>query len=115
MDPITRLVKMAPTPGVMLSAPAPGQAGAPAYSNDTVYEAQAPQEYPVVGTFSNAVDAELDGTAQAIFTIRLIDMPPNVRPDFSRCRVDDTDYSIDKVRKRFWKGQLNGYTFALRL
>lgn len=115
MDPIKRLVLAAPTPGILWTSPLPGPGGAPAYSNDSVYQGEPHRQYPVLGVFSNAVDRELDGSAQAIFTIHVDDMPPDVKPDFSRCRVDDTDYVIEKVRKRFWMGRLNGYTFALQL
>lgn len=114
-DPIARLVAMAPTPAVLVAAPAPGEPGGAQTDNDAIEVEPALQEFPVVGTFSNAVNAELDGTAQAIFTIRKQDMPALVRADFSRCKVAGVDYSIDKIRKRFWMGAVNGYTFALRL
>ena len=114
-DPVSRLVAMAPTPAVLVAAPAPGEAGGATASNDSIDLPADLQEFPVVGTFSNAVDAELDGTAQAIFTIRSVDMPALVRADFSRCKVSGVDYSIDKIRKRYWMGVVNGYTFALVL
>ncbi len=114
-DPITLLVKAAPTPAVLVAKPNAGQTGGGTSSNDSIDTGPVLQFFPRIGAFSNAVDSELDGTAEAIFTIRAVDMPDLVRADFSRCRIAGSDYSIDKIRKRFWMGVLNGYTFALNL
>jgi hypothetical protein len=114
-DPIRRLVDKAPTPAVVWVAEAPGEGTAPAYSPDSTFEPAAPVQHPLVGAFSNAVDAALDGSASAIFTIHKDDMPANVRPDFSRLKTAGVEYVVDKVRRRYWRGQLNGYTLALRI
>lgn len=114
-DPIRKLTKRAPTPAVIWVAPAPGEDASPDYDPDQDFSAAAAEQYPVIGAFSNVVDVSLDGEANAIFTIHKDDMPAGVRADFSRCQVSGVSYLVNKVRRRYWKGTLNGYTLALVL
>lgn len=117
-DPVTQLIQMAPTPAIIHVAPGIGEAGGAKPSNKSLDTLPTQSAVGVIGNFSNAVDAELDGSASAIFTIKAADLPDGVQEDVSRLKVDGNgggDYVIDKIRKRFWFGQLNGYTFALRL
>ena len=114
-DPIRRLVDAAPTPGVVWIAPAPGEGASPAYDPDANFDPATAAQTPVIGAFSNVVDVSLDGKANAIFTIHKDDMPAGARADFTRLQCSGVIYLVDKVRRRFWRGTLNGYTLALML
>lgn len=113
-DPIRELVDSAPT-AVVIQQDTPDPAG---YSPGAVYAPGAPTPWPVDGFLGKDMEGGVDLTATATFTIHVDDLPAGLEPatlPMASLTFRDQVYAIAKVGRRYWEGDLNGYTLVLAL
>ena len=111
-DPISTFVLVAGEEAIILT---PGTDVPYDPSSLTDWAPAAPVQTTVRGvTETRKKVAEMDSAAVGGFTITASSLPTHLQPKKSRLLWAGTDYSIDSVQERRWRGSINGYTLLLK-